>query len=80
MYREHTTQGVSDRLLLNDEKTEHLLIGTCQQLETKIHQVPHTICDSENINMFRIEKYFSQDAWFKVFKNTSEKRGSSLEL
>ena len=73
MYREHTTQDVSDRLLLNDEKTEHLLIGTCQQLETIIHQVPHTICDSENINIFRIEKYFSQDAWFKVFKILQKK-------
>ena len=73
MYREHTTQDGSNRLLLNDEKTEHLLIGTCQQLETKIHQIPHTICDSENINIFRIEKYFSQDAWFKVLKILQKK-------
>lgn len=80
MYTEHTTQDVSDCLLLNDEKTEHLLIGTCQQLETKIHQILHTICDSKNINIFRIEKYFSQDAGLKVLQILQKKRGSSLEL
>ena len=53
---------VSDRLLLNDEKTEFLLIGTRQQLG-KVDPLPLRVgtMDIEPVNCVRNLEYLSQD-------------------
>ena len=60
MYNDIRHWMVSDRLLLNDEKRESLLIGTCQQL-AKVNPLPLRVgtMDIESKNCVR-----NLGAWF----------------
>ena len=44
-----------------------------REIETNIHLILDTVRDTENIDIFRIEKYFGQDTWLKVLEQIQKK-------
>ena len=50
-----------NRLLNNDD------------IQTNIHLLPDTLRDRTNIDIFRVEKLFTEDAWFQLLEIMQKK-------
>jgi len=50
-----------NRLLNNDD------------IQTNIHLLPDAVRDRNNIDIFRVEKFFTEDAWFQLLEIMQKK-------
>ena len=54
-----------NRLLNNDD------------IQTNIHLLPDTVRDRNNIDIFQVEKFFTEDAWFQLLEIMQKKEEST---
>ena len=53
------------RILVAEELNGKRLLDN-DDIQMNIHLIPDTVSDRDNIGIFRVEKFFSEDSWFQL--------------
>lgn len=64
------------RPLIAKKAIENGKLISSDEVESNIHNIPDMVRDKENVDIYRIEKFFSRDAWLIVLATCEEKNKS----
>ena len=68
---------VSEKRIMDAEALNGKRLLDNDDIQTNIHFIPDTVRDRDNIDIFRVEKFFTEDAWLQLLEILQKKEESA---